>query len=606
MDHLYTKSLKRLVVGALMTFSLTAVLPLEAGNGCLDRQEVFNATTTIHRGSAAEPVVAVNPKHANHIVSAWQKHRISNGGAIEAGIAFSKDSGKTWKTTKVPFQICDRGIIQRVSDLWLTFSKDGKKVFLTALVINATQDINTMNQEGIVVTSSVDGGEKWSPPVFLSANQNTASTASSTPFDDKSSITADRNHNNFIYDVWDEFDSGTSFHSSTFISRSKNGGESFLPHMLVYDPFPDLTAKNKSNGIQNDCNTSNNVVVCLPKAHNDSHPFKHWTGHKAKEHRLSGHLINFMGRQYAAPGATDAQYTADMWPFQFTRFDIALVRSNDFGKEWTTRAKVIKKIRVNQVFTGGYTYSATGQITGGVGTRIRTGENDNTPAYNVNPKNGFLYVVYQTGRFREDKLPQIAITTSRDGGHTWSRSVRVSRTPKHAANPQAFTPFVAVTEDGRVGVLYYDLRHDDKTDANKTKIDAWLAIYQEVKHKHGGDTHVGLEFVEEVRLTEKSFIVQNGPTTDTGIMCSGDYPFLAAHGDKFYAAYTRTFQRDFKPNVPIFNDPANKAVLLVDNNYRQAAFVSIVKNLSKHKGGAHIVSTVRMPFKHKKVHAHKE
>jgi hypothetical protein len=599
--------LKRTILATIMTFTLTSQVWGEniISHECLNRQEVFNTTTTIHVGAAVEPTIAVNPKKKNHIVAAWQQNRISNGGALEAGIAYSWDSGKTWKKTKVPYQICDRGIVQRVSDVWLSYSKDGSKVFLNALVLNATTDINTLNQQGVVVSSSEDGGAHWSKPVFLAASQSSLNEPTGTfPVDDKNSITADPNHKQLVYSVWDRFDTATSFHSSTLISRSTNGGESFLPFQVLYDPFPDLTTKGKSNGIQNDCQTINNVVVVLPKVSEGSEDWKHdkWGDHKSKKMRLNGHLLNFMVRIYAAPNATDAQYMADTFPFQFARFDIAVVRSKDHGKTWHTQAKAITRFADNPVFTGGYTYNSEGQITGGVGTMLRAG--NTIPSYNVNPENGFLYVVWETGQFRPDQLPQIALKTSRDGGHTWSKTVKVSRTPKNAKNPQAFTPYVAVTKDGHVGILYFDLRNDNKSNPNKTKVDAWLAIYREVKHRHGGSTKVGLEFAEEIRLSDKSYIAQNGPSTTLGDMVDGDYPFLVAQDKKFYAIYTKSLKRDFRPVVPFLNDAANKAVILLDKNYRQAAFVSIIDNISKHKGGVH-VSTIRMPFKHDKVKAHK-
>ena len=53
-------------------------------------------------------------------------------------------------------------------------------------------------------------------------------------------------------------------------------------------------------------------------------------------------------------------------------------------------------------------------------------------SYNANRKNGFLYTVYQTPQFRSDFLPQIGITTSRDGGYTWSERVRINQTPQNA------------------------------------------------------------------------------------------------------------------------------------------------------------------------------
>ena len=143
--------------------------------------------------------------------------------------------------------------------------------------------------------------------------------------------------------------------------------------------------------------------------------------------------------------------------------------------------------------------------------------NDQTvPSYNVNPKNGFLYVAYQSSEFRSDQLQQIGLVTSRDGGKTWSGGVQVNRTPANAANPQAFAPFVAVTKNGRVGVLYFDFRKDDRLDPSQTNMDAWLAIYQEVEDPNGGSTQKGLDFVKEIRLSKVSYIAQNGPLTTLG------------------------------------------------------------------------------------------
>ena len=125
---------------------------------CLDRQEVYGTTTTIFHGSAVEPTIAVNPKNKKNIVAVWQQDRISNGGALEAGISYSKDGGKHWHKSKIPLQICAGGIIQRSGDEWLSYSADGSRVYLCAAVLNATQEPNTQNQFGVVVTISEDDG----------------------------------------------------------------------------------------------------------------------------------------------------------------------------------------------------------------------------------------------------------------------------------------------------------------------------------------------------------------------------------------------------------------------------------------------------------------
>jgi len=100
-----------------------------------------------------------------------------------------------------------------------------------------------------------------------------------------------------------------------------------------------------------------------------------------------------------------------------------------------------------------------------------------------------------------------------------------------------------------------------------------------------------LDFIKEIRLSEKSYIAQNGPSTTQGVMTDGDYQFLTAHGDDFYAIYTKSFNGPFKPVTTFFVDPVHNATILLDSNYRTAPFVSIIKNKKK---GAHLVATKKM------------
>jgi hypothetical protein len=559
------------------------ILPLGASENilspeCLFPQEVYNTTTTIFHGSSVEPTIAVNPMHRKRMVAVWQQDRISNGAALEAGVAYSNDGGKHWHKSSIPFQICQGGINQRQGDDWLSYSADGSKVYLVAAVLNATQEPDTKNQWGVVVTISEDDGANWSEPHFLFSSMNflnefTKQFANS----DKTSITADPNDRHNAIAVWANFDPSSSSHGFAQNSYTTNGGKCWSEPQLLYDPFPDLLQEGLSNGIQNDNQASNNVVVILPKR-------------SKKKPNINGDWLDFAVRVYAKPGATNAQYTNDAFPFQYSLVDIVAIRSKDQGKTWNPKAKIVVPGFVNHLlYTGGYTYNNLGQVTGGVGTLMR---NDQTvPSYNVNPKNGYLYVAYQSSEFRPDQLQQIGLVTSRDGGNTWSTPVQINRTPAAAANPQAFAPFVAITRDGRVGVLYCDFRYDDLSDLNQTKMDAWLAIYQEVKDPNGGSTHVGLEFVEEIRLSEQSYIAQNGPTTGIGVMTAGDYQFLTVQDCNFYAIHMQSFNGPFTPPTVILSDPAHNATILLDNNRRTAPFVSVVKNTKK---GAELLLTKKL------------
>lgn len=546
---------------------------------CITAQEIFNSSTTIYHGSSVEPTIAVNPKNSNRIVAAWQQDRISNGGAFEAGVAYSKDGGRHWHKSKVSFQICTGGIIQRAGDEWLSYSADGSRLYLCAAALNATQEPNTENQFGVAVAISKDDGETWNRPRFLFSSMNflnepTKQFANS----DKTSITADPNNSYNAIAVWANFNPSSSYHGVTQSCYTRNGGKSWSAVQLLYDPFPDLVQQGLSNGIQNDNQASNNVVVILPNK-------------CKKSASTNGHWLNFAVRSYAKSDATDEQYINDTFPFQYTLTDIVVNRSKDHGRKWDPHSQIVVPSYINNLlYTGGYTYDNHGNITGGIGTLVR---NDQTlPSYNVNPHNGFLYVTYQTSAFRPDQLSQIGLVFSRDGGRTWSSPVQINRTPVNALNPQAFAPFVAITKNGRVGILYFDFRNDDRLDVNLTKMDAWLAIYQEVSDPNGGSLHNGLDFVEEIRLSETSYIVQNGPKTSQGVMTEGDYQFLRAQGNNFYAIYIKSNDGPFTPPELIFSDPSHNATILLDNNCRTAPYISIVKNT---RTGAHLFLTKKLP-----------
>jgi hypothetical protein len=92
---------------------------------------------------------------------------------------------------------------------------------------------------------------------------------------------------------------------------------------------------------------------------------------------------------------------------------------------------------------------------------IRSG--DTVPIAAVDRRNGKLYAVWQDVRFSGGKRTDVLLISSSDGGLTWSAPVKVNDTPPGAQD--AFTPSVAVDANGRVGVLYYDLRDDNPKDA---------------------------------------------------------------------------------------------------------------------------------------------
>lgn len=537
-------------------------------NDCSIQLQNSIANRTIGYGTNVEPTIAVNPSNPCNIIVAWQNDRIATAGSLEIGIAYSFDEGKTWNRTVVPFNRCIGGTNPNTSDVWLTWSADGKVAYINVLTLNeAGEDIPS----GIVVVRSLDGGQTWVDSNLVYS----ALGGPDAPLADKNSITAHPTIQKYAYSVWDVLPNGAggeSGHSDSYFSQTFDAGKTWTQSKLIYNPFLDPYIQANSNGIEDDNQTIDNILLVLPK-------------------KKGGDLLNLFVRIYATQDATDEEYLNDLsLPFPFTNQDYALIRSKDNGATWNQDATIIFDkslyyLRSPGVSTGGYIYQ-DGIPVQGLGTSLRSGPV--TPIPSVNPKNGYLYAVSQMKAFRSDSLSQIALSTSRDGGYTWSAPVRINRTPQDAPNPQAFTPCVAAMENGYVGIMYCDFRNpanpavnDPSTNYATTLTDIWLDIYKEVSDPNGGNTGIGLQFVQEVRLTSTSYVIEYGAFTLPGLvplMTNGDYQTVVTRDNKFYCVYIESFDPPpggFTPRTLLIPPPP--FAVRLDNNRRSTPYVSVVE-----------------------------
>jgi hypothetical protein len=330
-----------------------------------------------------EPWVAVNPRNPANIIGVWQQDRWRYGGARGLLTGVSHDGGRTWTRTFAHFSRCaggssrNNGDYERASDPWVTFSPNGV-AHQIALSFNF---VDHPGNQAVLVSRSTDQGRRWSEPIALVADTDPKLV------DDKESITADPVDSRFVYAVWDrlEFTDASQailVRGPTLFSRTTNGGESWEPARVIYDP-----------GV--DAQTIANQIVVLP----------------------NGDLVNLLVRVLNANSVTPL----------IDDLHVAVIRSSDRGVTWSGPTLI------NTLQSIGVTDPKTSEP-------VRTG--DIVPNIAVDRQTGVLYTVWQDARFSGGKRDGIVFSKSTDGGRTWS----VPRQINKATNTQAFTASIVAVD----------------------------------------------------------------------------------------------------------------------------------------------------------------
>ena len=299
---------------------------------------------------------------------------------------------------------------------------------------------------------------------------------------DKETITADPLDSNFAYAVWDRL---TGF---TNPANPQNTGPTWFARTTDHGTTWETARNIYDPGA--DAQTISNQVAVLP----------------------NGTLVNLL-----------LIITQNSTPNPGAR--ISVLRSSDRGVSWTPAPVSIADAQ----FVGVSDFKSK--------RGIRTGSV--VPSIAVDRQAGSLYVVWEDARFSGMQRDGIALSRSADGGLTWSPPAQVN-----GATSPAFTPAVAVAQDGKVGVSYYDLRNDPVTDRSRLLVTQWLATSSD-----GGAT-----FTET--MIGAPFNIQLAPLVDGPAWFLGDYQGLAAAGSAFVPFFVAISQSG---GADVFFRPADAA-----------------------------------------------
>jgi BNR repeat-like domain len=388
--------------------------------------------------SEVEPQVAVDPTNPNHLVGVWQQDRWSDGGAHGLVAGYSTNGGLSWTVSPQPFSVCyhasgfagDYLNYQRASDPWVSIGPgtpagpSGSTVYSVSLSFDQTPypgDPNARNN-AVGAAVSYDGGATWTNVQAIIADPcfsgsfgppgYTCNSAKAYVFNDKESVTADPTHPGVAYAVWDRlvappasfpgFIHERAYFGQTFFSKTTDYGQHWsTPNIIV--------------GLASQDQTIGNQIVI---------------------NRQNGALYDFFNLIQNASNRGGQR-----------GYNVAFVSSTDGGATWSS-PHVLAALET----VGVSDPNNLDPTTNAPPAPSRTGDIIPEPA--INPNTGQLYVTWQDARFNGFTNDEAVVSTSSNGGVTWSPPARVN---SHTGQP-AYDPSIYVNAAGQVAVSYFQWR----------------------------------------------------------------------------------------------------------------------------------------------------
>lgn len=355
---------------------------------------------TAQLDTQTEPHLAINLGRENNLIAGYQDNRYESGGARALGYAYSVNGGRTWTSALVPgLTLATGGKYERASDPWVAFGTDNRAHY-ASLAFN-----ESLQSNGVYVSTSTDGGRTFGPPVTVHFNTNFF-------FDDKEAMVVDTGeespYKGTIYVGWDTTPS--NFYQIMYMSRSTDDGRRFSTAVPIYSSgynvgiVPLVGPDGTVYAIWTNWRRAGTYLVCARSTDGG----QTWT---PPVDIAPVDMIDLPGLRTGAglpmaaiDPSTSAIYVVWLDPYSYGGGQIVMSRSFDRGQTWSAPVRISDGPATVDNFTPAVAVNGRGQVAVSYYSR-----RNNPPG---------------TGRHLVDEY----LAISDDGGETFGAGTRITPT----------------------------------------------------------------------------------------------------------------------------------------------------------------------------------